>query len=115
MTLSYDIVINGSLYTSFFALNNAIYEYAQIVANAKDNNQTQIILLSNDGNTPNNRSVHVETMIAPPMPNMHDMNGIFDDAEDPDLELSKKFIDITEVLDGKPTQEYLDSLPYIEL
>lgn len=88
MPLSYDIVIDGSLYTSFFALNNAIYEYAQIVASAKHNNQTQIILLSNDGNTPNKRSVHVETMIAPPMPDMHDCDGIFLDNEDPDYDES---------------------------
>jgi hypothetical protein len=94
MTLSYDIVIDGSLYTSFFALNNAIYEYAQIVASARDNNQTQIILLSNDGNTPDKRSVHVETMIAPPMPDMHDCDGIFEDAEDPDDNLYKDCEDL---------------------
>jgi hypothetical protein len=87
MTLSYDIIIDGQLYTSFFALNNAIYEYAQTVASARDNNQTQIILLSNDGITPDKRSVYVETMIDYPMPDMFDCNGIF--LDDPDLESSE--------------------------
>lgn len=88
MTLSYDIVIDGQLYTSFFALNNAIKEYAYFVSRAKERNYTQILLLSNDGNTPDKRSVHVETMIAPPMPDMHDCDGIFLDNEDPDYDES---------------------------
>ena len=63
MALSYDIIIDGQLYTSFFALNNAIKEYAQIVASAKQNNQTQIILLSNDGITLDTRSVYAVTKL----------------------------------------------------